>query len=476
MLQELISVGIDVGTSTTQVMFSKLCMADRGGYFSVPQVDIISRELLWRGNIRETPFLNSVLIDAEALRKIVVAEFRKAGFARKGADTGAVIITGESARKENARSVLESLSGCAGDFVVSTAGPDLEALIAGQGSGAADWSRKNMARVANLDIGGGTTNIAVFDGGEAVAQGAFDVGGRLVRVRDGKIARISEAAKKIFRWKGLALEEGMPADTRLLERLCGAFVEILEMAMRLRPVLPILEEVRTPGSGIFQAPLPLEGIFLSGGVADPAYGDSEKNVFDYGDIGILLGRAIRKSALCTQFPLKKPEETIRATVIGAGNCTIHLSGSTVFYSGPVFPQKNLPVLRLSLEEEAECYGGTSTALAARLAWFLRQNGAAFAALAFRGMRNPAYRELKAAAQNFAAVADEALPEGAPLIILTESDTAKALGQLVSAVLKSPRPLAVLDCLRAGAYSFIDIAPPLAGGAAVPVVIKTLIFG
>jgi ethanolamine utilization protein EutA len=476
MRQELISVGIDVGTSTTQVVFSRLRMADTGAYFSVPQVDIVSREILRKGNIVETPFLNPLLIDARALRKIIAAEFREAGFAGKGADTGAVIITGESARKENARAVLESLSGLAGDFVVSTAGPDIEALIAGQGSGAADWSRKNMARAANLDIGGGTTNIAVFDGGEAVAQGAFDVGGRLVRVRNGKITRISAAAAEVSRWKGLALREGMNADTRLLERLCGAFAEALEMALNLRPALPILAKLRSPGSGIFRAPPSLEGLFLSGGVADPAYEGGAGDIFAYGDIGVLLGRAIRKSGLCTRFPLKRPGETIRATVIGAGNCTVNLSGSTVFYSGAVFPQKNLPVLRLSAKEETACYGGDSKALAARLSWFLRQSGAACAALSFEGRRNPAYRELKAAARAFAAAAEEAMPEGAPLILVSESDTAKALGQLVAAELKSPRPLAALDCIRAGDYSFMDIGRPLAGGAAAPVVIKTLIFG
>jgi ethanolamine utilization protein EutA len=483
MRQELISVGIDVGTSTTQVIFSRLAMADNSAFFSVPKVDIVSREIIYRGEIYETPLFSPERIDIEALVRIVTAEFDRAGFSLKNGvpvDTGAVIITGESARKENARAVLEALSGLAGDFVVSTAGPDLEAVIAGRGSGAAEWSARNMATAVNLDIGGGTTNIAVFAAGELESAGSFDVGGRLVRIREGRISALSPAARETARWRGLSLETGDRADEAVLTRLCEGLVDVLEMALDLRPPEPILETLRTPGSGQFRVGGKPDGVFLSGGVADAVY-ESAAGAFAYGDIGVLLGRALRRSALCNRLRLLRGGETIRATVIGAGSYTVSLSGSTIFYRGRVFPRKNLPVLRLSAAEEGACYRGDGEKLAGRIAWFLAQHDTELPVLALRGLRNPGYGELQAAAGVLAGASGQIAP-GLPLVILTEWDMAKALGQLIARRLEEAqpldkaRPLAVLDSIRAGDHSYIDLGMPLMGGIVVPVVIKTLIFG
>jgi ethanolamine utilization protein EutA len=477
MRQELISVGIDVGTSTTQVIFSRLAMADTSGFFSVPRVDIVSREIIYKGEIYETPLISLERIDIEALVRIVSAEFERAGFSLKTGtrvDTGAVIITGESARKENARAVLEALSGLAGDFVVSTAGPDLEAVIAGRGSGAAEWSQRNMAAAVNLDIGGGTTNIAVFVAGELESAGSFDVGGRLVRIRDGRISRLSPAARETARWKGLVLETGDRADEEILTRLCEGLADVLEMALELRPPEPILEKLRTPGSGRFRLGRKPEGVFFSGGVADAVY-EGSIPAFAYGDIGVLLGRAVRRSALCSRLRPLRGGETIRATVIGAGSYTVSLSGSTIFFRGKVFPRKNLPVLRLSVAEEDACYQGKGEPLAGHIAWFLAQYDTELPALAFAGIRNPGYGELNAAAGVLARTAGGLAP-GLPLVILTERDMAKALGQLISVRLGEDRPLAVLDSIHAGDHSYIDLGMPLLGGIVVPVVIKTLIFG
>jgi ethanolamine utilization protein EutA len=472
--QDLVSVGIDVGTSTTQVVFSRLTMEDVAGYFSVPQVNIVSKKIIFKCPIHETPLKSPEVIDAEALTALVNADFSAAGFAGGGVDTGAVIITGESARKENARAVLEALSGLAGDFVVSTAGPDLEAVIAGRGSGAAEWSRRNMAAAVNLDIGGGTTNIAVFVNGEAEAAGSFDLGGRLVRVREGRIVSVSPGAAEAARWKGISLEAGGPADEDLLTRLCGAMGEILEMALELRPPEPVLEKVRTPGSGRFRVNRKPAAVFLSGGVADAVY-ETAAETFAYGDIGVLLGRAVRRSAVCTGLRLLRGGETIRATVVGAGSYTVSLSGSTIYYRGPVFPRKNLPVLRLQAGEEGACYRGDDAPLIGKIRWFLSQQDTEFLAIALAGVRNPGYGELNAAAGVFAR-ASAVLPPPAPLVILTERDMAKALGQLIAARLPGDRPLAVLDSIRAGDHAYIDLGMPLMDGIVVPVVIKTLIFG
>jgi ethanolamine utilization protein EutA len=477
MSQDLVSVGIDVGTSTTQLVFSRLTIEDVSGYFSVPQINIVSKEIIFKGPIHETPLISLERIDAEKLTALVKEDFAAAGFAQgagKSVDTGAVIITGESARKENARAVLEQLSDFAGDFVVSTAGPDLEAVIAGQGSGAAEWSRKNNGRSINLDIGGGTTNIAVFENGEALSTGAFDVGGRLVRVEDGRIRSVSPAALETARWKGIVIEAGDRLDEKVLARLCEGMAEILDMALGLREREPILDALRTPGSDYFEIPPPPGGIFISGGVADAVYENIDE-LFAYGDIGVLLGKALRQSRLCTVFRLLRGGETIRATVVGAGSCTVSLSGSTIFYRGGVFPIKNLPVLRLRADEEEACYRGEDGPVLRRMNWFLSQHDTEDLAFSFAGMHNPGYGELNAAAGVFSRLASSLKP-ASPLIIVMERDMAKALGQMTAARLPAERALAVLDSIRAGDHTCIDLGQPVMGGITVPVVIKTLIFG
>ena len=171
--KEILSVGIDIGTSTTQVVFSRIAMENTAGYFTIPKVSIVEKEIVYRSEIHTTPLLNRSLIDGERVRELVAAEFQRAGFTPADTGTGAVIITGESARKENSALVLEKLSGFAGEFVVSTAGPDLEAIIAGKGSGAQQYSQEMSSTAVNLDIGGGTTNIALFDGGRTAGKGCL---------------------------------------------------------------------------------------------------------------------------------------------------------------------------------------------------------------------------------------------------------------------------------------------------------------
>ena len=160
--ETLLSVGIDLGTTTTQLVFSRLTVRNEGSAFSVPNYTVAAREVLRRSAVHFTPLRSERELDAEAIARIVDAEYAAAGIDRRAVQTGAVIITGETARRENARAVLEALSGYAGDFVVATAGPALESALAGRGAGAADYAQAHACTVVNLDIGGGTTDIGVL--------------------------------------------------------------------------------------------------------------------------------------------------------------------------------------------------------------------------------------------------------------------------------------------------------------------------
>lgn len=165
MHEVILSVGIDIGTSTTQLIFSRLTIENQASSYTVPRINIVDKEVIYRSRIYFTPLRSPTEIDAEAVKKIVRSEYRAAGITPEELKTGAVIITGETARKENANEVLSALSDLAGDFVVATAGPDLESVLSGRGAGADVLSKEKHTTVANLDIGGGTTNIALYEKG-----------------------------------------------------------------------------------------------------------------------------------------------------------------------------------------------------------------------------------------------------------------------------------------------------------------------
>ena len=479
--KDILSVGIDIGTSTTQVIFSRIAMENTAGYFAIPKVSIVDKEVVYRGEIYTTPLVNQSLIDGDRVRELVAAEFARAGFTPADTDTGAVIITGESARKENSALVLEKLSGFAGEFVVSTAGPDLEAIIAGKGSGAQQYSEEMCCTAVNLDIGGGTTNIALFDCGRTAAKGCLDIGGRLVRLeRDQTITYISPAAQRVAESRGLTIREGERADPDTLRELCRGMAQLLEECLGLAPQSPLLRQVQTPGSSWLDlsGQKPIRAIFFSGGVADGIYRGPARgeDLFPYGDIGLLLGEAIREGRLCSAFRLEKGAETIRATVVGAGTYTTTLSGSTITYTDPgVFPLKNVPVLKLTGEEQEAGFSGDPEPARERIRWFLEQSDSRNLVVALDGEPDPSYSRLKSLGAALAQ-ASAALPEGVPFLLVVEQDIAKALGNAVAAELGGTRKVVSLDSIHVEQNDYIDLGRPLMDGLVVPVVVKTLIFG
>ncbi len=478
-MSAIVSVGIDIGTSTTQVIFSRITMDNTAGYFTAPRVSIVAKEVFYRSDVRFTPLRTAALIDGDAVRDIVAEEFRKAGMTPRDVDTGAVIITGESARKENAAEVLEKLSGFAGEFVVSTAGPDLESIIAGKGSGAYQYSIDNDCAVANVDVGGGTTNIVFFRGGDTVGKCCYDIGGRLVRLKpDGTVESVSAAAQRVADEQGLSLRTGERADDQTLRRLTARMAELLSEALDLKPATPLLRALQTPNSS-----LPPEGVkpgrvCFSGGVADcmEASRAGTADELRFGDIGMYLGRALREDAALSAVRRVPASETIRATVVGAGTYTTSLSGSTISYSPDVFPLKSVPALKLSYQEQQEFLDGGSDALYERCKWFLEQNDAERMLLAIPGRLDPTYQEIKFMARRIYDALSRALPAGEPVVVVVEQDIAKALGNAMMQEANGGRAVAAIDSIKVEVGDFVDIGKPLMDGLVVPVVVKTLLFG
>lgn len=474
----ILSVGIDVGTSTTQVVFSKLQMDNAGGYFSVPRVAIVDKEVVYKSEVYMTPLKTDVLIDTDALRDIVAAEFRKAGYRPEDTDSGAVIITGESARKENSDAVLKSLSDFAGDFVVSAAGPDMESLIAGKGSGAWQYSMDHHCRVANLDIGGGTTNVVLFEDGETLARGCLDIGGRLICMNpQGIITKVSPAAAVMAQAAGVSVSVGDRCDELKLTAVTRQMAAALNayLGVGTKDIDAILRQIKTPGSSDFPVPEKVQAVFFSGGVADLIYHESA-DTWAYGDIGVLLGRAIRESRLFTDFQKMEPGETIRATVVGAGTYTTTISGSTITYSDDIFPLKNIPVIKLDKELQEACFAGETEPVIRRIQWVLGQNDEEHFILAMPGKRNPGYMEMKRAAASIRQIMDRVQPPGEPILLVIESDIAKAMGQMIRQQPDLKRQVVAIDSIHVEDGEYVDMGKPMMNGMVIPVVVKTLIFG
>lgn len=472
----ILSVGIDIGTSTTQVIFSRIVMENMAGFFSVPHISIVDKEVIYKSDIYTTPLVNSYLIDGDKVRDIVASEFRKAGFTPDDTQTGAVIITGESARKENSALVLEKLSDFAGEFVVSTAGPDLESVIAGKGSGAQSYSEEYDCVAVNLDIGGGTTNLVVFDSGRVVAKGCVDIGGRQIKLSpDYTVEYISPSASLIAEKLGIFLKVGDKTERDSIFRICGEMANLLEQLLGVYVSSDLLAKITTHGSSDFVLSKPIRAVCFSGGVADCIY-NTHTDELKYGDIGVLLGQAIRQGRLLSDFRLIHAKETIRATVVGAGSYTTSISGSTISYSEKVLPLKNVPVLKLSDEEQKLAFSGDAEFLKNKIKWFMSQSDTGSLVLGFRGYRNPSYSEVGSLAMCIGEALDSILGENEPMIIVTECDIAKALGQAIGRLYKNKRDIISIDSISVDDGDFVDFGKPLMDGLVIPVVVKTLIFG
>lgn len=475
MREELLSVGIDIGTSTTQLVFSKLIIENMASNYSVPRIVIVDKEIIYRSEIHFTPLLSPTVIDGPKVKEIIEEEYKRAGIDKSKIDTGAVIITGETARKENAKEVLETLSGFAGDFVVATAGPDLESIISGKGAGAHLYSKEHTTSVVNIDIGGGTSNLALFVRGDVKDTGCLDVGGRLIKVdpTTRKITYLSDKIKQLIDRHQLPLSIGMTATRENVKSVIDYMVNALKQSVGLMPKDSDFDLFIT--NKTIRLDTPIRGISFSGGVADYVYYEGPiTDEFQYGDIGILLGQAIKNSDLCKTLEVIRSVETIRATVVGAGTHTTEISGSTITYTKDAFPIKNLPILKLTLEEE-ETAESLATAIREKLSWFRLEGDMQRVAIAIEGIENPSFPLVTQYAEGLVNGMQELIQRELPLVIIVEKDMAKALGQSMYHKLAYKKDVICLDSIKLDNGDYIDIGKPIAEGCVVPVVVKTLVF-
>lgn len=473
-MREIItSVGIDIGTSTTQLIFSRLTIENLASSYTVPRITIVNKEVTYRSEIYFTPLRSQTEIDADKVRDIITKEYKKAGMKPSDLQTGAVIITGETARKSNANVVLATLSDMAGDFVVATAGPDLESVLSGKGAGADRISEERREVIANIDIGGGTSNIAFFRKGDVRGVSCLDIGGRLIKVENGRISYIFPKIMELAQKHQIRIQVGDRADEKVLYRICEYMAEQLAMALHVTEADDMHEKLYTNDGRPLAKEPKIQGVTFSGGVAE-CMRNEEKDVFRYGDIGILLARAVKN---CRAFDALKEypaAETIRATVVGAGTHTTEVSGSTISYAREKLPIKNIPVLRVSEDEEADPVLFRE-ALSRGLKLYESEGELEMTALAFSGRNYMTFLDIQKLAAIIIEGAQEIIRSRHPLVIVVESDIAKVLGNALNVLLERQKNVICIDGIHAKNGDYIDIGEPVADGRVVPVVTKTLIF-
>nr|WP_245397208.1 ethanolamine ammonia-lyase reactivating factor EutA [Citrobacter rodentium] len=458
------SVGIDIGTTTTQVIFSRLELVNRAAVSQVPRYEFIKREISWQSPVFFTPVDKQGGLQETELKSLILAQYQAAGITPESVDSGAIIITGESAKTRNARPAVLALSQSLGDFVVASAGPHLESVIAGHGAGAQTLSEQRMCRVLNIDIGGGTSNYALFDAGKVSGTACLNVGGRLLETDgQGRVVYAHQPGKKI-----VAALFGEGTDPRALSaaQLARVAQQMAELIVEIVEGAPSALAQELMQTALLPAGAKPEVITLSGGVGE-CYRHLPADPFCFNDIGPLLATALHEHPRLREMRVQFPAQTVRATVIGAGAHTLSLSGSTIWLEGVQLPLRNLPVA--IPQEEGDLATAWQQALL-QLDLDPQTDAYVLALPASLPVRYAALLSVIDALTAFVA----RFPNPHPLLVVAGQDFGKALGMLLRPQLQQ-LPLAVIDEVIVRAGDYIDIGTPLFGGSVVPVTVKSLAF-
>ncbi len=468
---ELATVGIDIGSSTSHLLFAKVVLQRQTQGLS-SRFTVIDRQIVWRSPIMLTPFLADGTIDAHRLGHFIHDAYRAAGFKRHQIDSGAVILTGEAIKRKNARAIDELFASEAGKFVCATAGHRLECRLAAHGSGAVRLSRERGQPILHVDIGGGTTKLALIDKGVIVGEAAFAVGGRLIATdADGTWSRVDDSARLVAEALGLSTDPHSLADEAVRQRIARRLAEIAADYItgtprdKLGAALALTDDC--PHT-IMPAALT-----FSGGVAEYIFGHEAG---DYGDIARPLATELaRELGRRTELTLTDPGQRIRATVIGASQFTVQVSGKTIYLpDADVLPVHNVPVVHIGLDLHDDVdVAAMADAIRAGIARMDLDPGSRMA-IAFSWHGDPEYTRLKAAGTAIVqALASQDSRE--LLVLMIDGDVGRSLGHLLQHELNLSRKLVSIDGVQLQELDFVDIGALISPPGVVPVVIKSLLF-
>ena len=465
---ELKTVGIDIGSSTSHLLFAKIILQRQSEGLSA-RFAVVDRQVLWRSPIMLTPFLPDGLIDAQALKLFIDQSYKEAGFERTDVDSGAVILTGEAIKRKNARAIDELFADEAGKFVCATAGHILECRLAAHGSGAVKLSRDRSQCVLHVDIGGGTTKLTLIEKGTPVSSAAFAVGGRLIATDEqGKWTRIDDSARLTADDLGFAPTpdsfaepEKREATAQRLAQVAADYVlgaKLDGLGQKLLLTEPLRRIVEPTA------------LTFSGGVSEYIFGTEPQ---EYGDIAMPLARAmIKELTTRAKLPLIDPGQRIRATVIGASQFTIQVSGKTIYLSDPsMLPVHGVPVMHVGRIAEDRPEKLTEAIRQGFVGLDLEPDGRA--AIAFSWQGDPSYERL--AATSNAIIAAVAKQRTEPLFLMIDGDIGRTIGRLLHEELGLPGPLVSIDGVQLQDLDYVDVGELMSPPGVVPVVIKSLLF-
>ncbi len=471
---EMTTVGVDVGSSTSHLMFSKVHLQRLGDLLSSRFV-VINRETIWRSPILLTPYRPDNTIDADQLGTFIHEAYQAAGLQRSDIDSGAVILTGEALKRANARAIADIFAGEAGKFVCASAGHHMEALLAAHGSGAVALSRKPARTILNVDIGGGTSKLALIRNGEVLHTAAVAVGGRLVAFdAGGRLERIEGPAEQTAAVAGVRLALGEPLSLADQQRLVRTMADALISLIRQEPPTGLARDllVTDPLPGGIQP----EAITFSGGVSEYIYGREQTS---YGDVALLLANEVRRALGDGRVPFEvlDPGQGIRATVIGASQFTVQCSGNTISISDhSVLPLRNLPVLypRVDLANDLSA-DRIAQEIGSAIRRFDLEEGETPIALAFRWQGDPLYARLRALADGIQRGLPRSIARGLPIVLMLDGDVGKTLGDILKQELGVQSDVMSIDGMQLKEFDYVDIGELIEPANVVPVVIKSLLF-
>jgi ethanolamine utilization protein EutA len=467
------SVGIDIGSSTSHLVFSLLTLQRKGAQLST-QFEVTERRVLYRSPILLTPYQSSTMIDVDQLETFFDDQYRQAGYTPDQIDTGAVVITGEALTKENAQPIAELFAAHSGKFICASAGPNHEALLAAHGCGAVALSKAEHACVLNVDMGGGTTKLSLVRDGVVTSTAAISVGARLLAFdATEKVTRLEKPARRILQELGRQVEIGDELPEAERKRFVQSMVGSLFEVMQAKPQSQLARDLMVTADGLknYTGLTGVDYLIFSGGVSEYVYQHDDTG---YGDLGPLVGAEVRDQlrSVPAKLAVQEPSEGIRATVIGAGEYTVQASGVTSYLSDlSVLPAFGLKVVKAAVNE----HHSLEHALAAALAKFdLRQytHGMAIA-LALQELPN--YRLVRSIAREIGCLLERSTNPSMPLYLMLDADIAKSLGGILKEELGLPGPIVAVDGIDVGDLDYVDIGRPMGVSESLPVTVKSLMF-
>lgn len=464
---ELVSVGIDIGTTTSHLTFSRL-LARRDGdeYSSSFRID--EREIVYRSPVVLTPYTDSGPIDTERLDALVREWFEEAGYTRDDVDAGAVIVTGEAARKENAEAIADLFAEQAGRFVCATAGANLEALMSAHGSGAVDYAVNEDEDILHVDIGGGTTKIALISSGFIEETASINVGARLIAVDDeDRITRLEDAAIRVADDVGVDLSYGDELTSKGRRQIAERFAELLFelVSGQLSPLARDLMVTAVPDLDGRE----FDALTFAGGGSEYVY---DRDPDYYNDLGPEFGAAIRDEIDRRGHEIVELETGIRATAIGSTQHSVQVSGNTITVTTDAnLPLRNVPMVPFVADHDDDPAALTRTIHEKLDRYDVDQRDGPFAfGFHTHGLPTADFVETigDAVIDGWSAFGDDN-----PLILVFESDIAMNVGTYVAD--RIDRPVIAVDGAELDQFGYVDIGEPLEDTNAVPLTVKSLVF-